>query len=226
VTHDITASAWIQVALANVVDPQPGSPGALRLISGDAGENHATAVPPALPGHGLVARGCVDGAELLFCEYAVLNKKYTHESRVHHVETPEGIQNNPDFEFVDVGFVWITEVAFQLNDGNYNIQGMVGNQDIADLGIPRPANDTFGVNKDITYSLALLATSKNQKRGRQFIDFLRSPEGQLVYTDGGFTGLTATQLEAGKCYAKPVAGASAATDRTGDGSCKDWLHNN
>ena len=65
---------------------------------------------------------------------------------------------------------------------------MVGNQDISDLGIPRPANSS--VNSDITYSLALLATSRNEKRGRQFIDFLRSPEGQSVYTNGGFTGLT------------------------------------
>ena len=125
---------------------------------------------------------------------------------------------------MDVGYVWITEVAFQLNDGNYNIQGMVGNQDIADLGIPRPAGSD--VNKDITYSLALLATSENKKRGRQFIDFLRSPAGQEVYTDGGFTGLTTDQLDAGRCYAEPVAGASAWTPRTGDGSCDDWLKNN
>ena len=104
---------------------------------------------------------------------------------------------------------------------------MVGNQDITDLGIPRPANSD--VNKDITYSLALLATSENKKRGRQFIDFLRSPTGQEVYTDGGFTGLTSNQLEGGRCYAKPVdddTPPSAVTPRNGDGSCDDWLHNN
>ena len=125
---------------------------------------------------------------------------------------------------MDVGFVWITELAFQLNNDNFAVQGMVGDQDITDLGIPRPASSD--VNKDITYSLALLATSENQKRGRQFIDFLRSPEGQEVYTDGGFTGLDTTQLEGGRCYAKPVDGSSVATTRTGDGSCNDWLHNN
>ena len=210
------ASEWIQAALARVATPMTGSPSEVRLDNRDAGENHDS--------HDLVARGCVDDDGLLFCEYAVLNKSNTHESRVHHVETPNGIQNILPFIPVDVGFVWITELAFQLNHDNFDVQGMVGNQDITDLGIPRPANST--VNRDITYSLALLATSKHKKRGRQFIDFLRSPEGQLVYTDGGFTGLTSTQLEGGKCYAKPVAGASAATDRTGDGSCKDWLHNN
>jgi hypothetical protein len=221
VTADITASAWIQLALANVATPQPGSPGAERLISGDAGENHTS--------HDLDERGCGTAGDYLFCEYAVLNKASTHESRVHHVETPGGIVSDPDFEFVDVGFVWITELAFQLNKGNYDVQGMVGNQDIANLGIPRPTSPPTNVNNDITYSLALLATSENKKRGRQFIDFLRSSAGQTVYIDGGFTGLTATQLEGGRCYAKPVEGdepPSEATIRTGDGSCDDWLHNN
>ncbi|MEN8206577.1 MAG: substrate-binding domain-containing protein [Pseudomonadota bacterium] len=212
---DKWASDWIQDALEKVAEPLPGSPGAERLISGDAGENHTS--------HDLVDNNCGTPSDLLFCEYAVLNKSNTHESRVHHVETPEGVQGigpNP----VDVGFVWITELAFQLNHDNLNVQGMVGNQDIFDLGIPRPAGSD--VNKDITYSLALLATSGNGKRGRQFIDFLRSPEGQLVYTDGGFTGLTATQLEGGRCYTKPVAGVSVATTRNGEGSCDDWLNNN
>jgi hypothetical protein len=214
------AAEWIQAALARVATPQPGSPGAERLISRDAGENHS-----ASNGHDLDERGCVDGGELLFCEYAVLNKGNTHESRVHHVETPGGIVGDPDFEFVDVGFVWITELAFQLNKGNYDVQGMVGNQDITDLGIPRPAGST-NVNNDITYSLAILATSSNGKRARQFVDFLRSPLGQEVYTDGGFTGLTATQLEGGRCYTEPEDGVSVETIRNGDGSCDDWLNNN
>ena len=120
--------------------------------------------------------------------------------------------------------VWITELAYQLNNGNFEVQGMVGDQDISNLGIPRP--DGSDVNQDITYSLALLATSRHEKRGRQFIDFLRSPQGQLVYTNGGFTGLTAEQLDGGRCYARPVDGVSVATNRNGDGSCDDWLHNN
>ena len=212
-----TGSQWIQDALAVVATPMTGSPGELRLISRDAGENHTS--------HDLVANGCGTAGDLLFCEYAVLNKANTHESRVHHVETPNGIQNVAGYVPVDVGYVWITELAYQLNKGNLNVQGMVGLQDIANLGIPRPAGST-NVNNDITYSLALLATSRHKKRGRQFIDFLRSPQGQAVYTAGGFTGLTQTQLEGGKCYAKPVAGVSAATNRNGDDSCGDWLNNN
>ncbi len=215
-TDTRTGSAWIQAALQKVATPMPGSPGADRLVSRDAGENHSS--------HDLVDNGCGTAGDLLFCEYAVLNKASTHESRVHHVETPNGIMNVAGYVPVDTGYVWITELAYQLNNGNFAVQGMVGNQDIADLGIPRPAGSS--VNSDITYSLALLATSRHEKRGRQFIDFLRSPQGQAVYTAGGFTGLTGAQLEGGKCYARPVEGVSAATDRNGDGSCKDWLKNN
>jgi hypothetical protein len=210
-----SGSAWIQAALEKVATPMPGSPGAERLISRDAGENHSS--------HDLVDNGCGTAGDLLFCEYAVLNKASTHESRVHHVETPNGILGVEGYEPVDTGFVWITELAYQLNNGNLEVQGMVGNQDISDLGIPRP--DGSDVNSDITYSLALLATSQHEKRGRQFIDFLRSLQGQAVYTNGGFTGLTMSELEGGRCYAKPVDGVSQWTPRNGDGSCDDWLKN-
>lgn len=215
-----TAAEWLEAALQAVATPHPNSPGAKRLpgsgdaLAGDSGENHSS--------HDLVNNGCGTASDLVFCEYAILNKFNTHESRVHHVETPGGIQNISGFTHVDVGFVWITELAYQLNNNNFAVQGMVGNQDIANLGIP----NTAGVNPDTVYSLALLATSDNQKLGRQFIDFLRSPEGQAVYTAGGFTGLTDQQLKGGKCYAKPVNGVSAASDRNGDGSCADWLNNN
>jgi ABC-type molybdate transport system substrate-binding protein len=215
----MTAAEWLESALQAVATPHPDSPGAKRLpgsgdpLAGDAGENHTS--------HNLVDNGCGTADDLVFCEFATLNKFNTHESRVHHVETPNGIVGDPSYVPVDVGFVWITEVAYQLNNGNLDIQGMVGNQDISDLGIP----NTAGVNGDKVYSLAHLATSENEDKGRQFINFLRSSEGQLVYTDGGFTGLTGTQMDGGKCYAKPVNGVSVATDRTGDGSCDDWLNN-
>ena len=223
-TDTKTAIQWLNAALAAVAIPHPDSPSAERLANRDAGENHATT-----GGHDLDTVADKDGNLLCkngdgsyrFCEFAILNKFNTHESRVHHVETPNGILGVSGYEPVDVGFVWITELAYQLNHGNSDVEGMSG-QDIANLGIPNTGN----VNGDKIYSLALLATSKNEKRGRQFIDFLRSPEGQAVYSAGGFTGLTSTQLEGGKCYAKPVDGISVATNRNGDGSCDDWLMNN
>jgi hypothetical protein len=213
-TASMTASDWVQAALKNVAAPQAGSPGARRLqdsgdaLAGDAGETHSG------NGHNLVARGCtyssteyegrsdpyLSGPTYKFCEFATLNKATTHESRVHHVETPNGLVGAPANGYVpvDVGFVWITEVAYQLNHGNDNIEGMSGT-DISNLGIPRPA-DGPAVNANNTYSLALLATSRNEKRGQQFIDFLRSPEGQMVYTNGGFTGLNEEELAAGEVY--------------------------
>lgn len=220
------ASVWIQDALNKVATPMAGSPGAERLVTGDAGENHSS--------HNLVDNGCGVAGAYTFCEYAVLNKANTHESRVHHVETPNGVLRDDaaamppvvgapanGFEPVDVGYVWITELAFQINAGNELVTGMNGTE-LTTLGIP----NTAGVNADKIYSLALLATSKNKVKGRAFIDFLRSPEGQLTYTAGGFTGMIdQADLDAGKCYAKPVGGVSVATNRAGDGSCDDWLSN-
>ena len=218
------ATEWVQIALAPVVTPMAGSPGAERLVSRDSGEGHDAAT-----GHDMATfqdnkgpGACWKGGAPHFCEIAVLNKANTHESRVHHVETPNGIVNDPAYEPVDVGYVWITELAFQINAGNTAVTGMNGTT-LSTLGIP----NTAGVNADKIYSLALLATSDNEKKGRQFIDFLRSTEGQAAYVAGGFTGMIdQADLDAGVCYAEPVAGVSAATPRNGDGSCDDWLDNN
>ena len=211
VTEDKMASVWIQDALAKVATPMAGSPGALRLVSRDAGEKHSS--------HNLSANGCGSDAtatapaNYTFCEFAVLNKANTHESRVHHVETPNGVLRDDPFTAgevegapangyvpVDVGFVWITELQYQINAGNDLVTGMNGNdQTTAPLGIPNDGN----VNGNKTYSLALLATSKNNKRGQQFIDFLRDTGfggGQEVYTAGGFTGLTDAELAGGEVY--------------------------
>ncbi|MDX2464691.1 MAG: substrate-binding domain-containing protein [Porticoccus sp.] len=223
-----TAKDWVQVALAPVATPMPGSPSALRLVSRDSGEKHDAAT-----GHDMAtfednkgAGACWKAGALGFCEMAVLNKANTHESRVHHVETPNGViaaAPGNGYAKVDVGYVWITELAYQINAGNTAVTGMNG-VDLATLGIP----NTASVNADKIYSLALLATSDNEKKGRQFIDFLRSTEGQAAYVAGGFTGMIdQTDLDAGVCYARPVGGAaSVATPRNGDGSCDDWLGNN
>ena len=218
-----SAKAWVQIALAPVVTPMAGSPGAERLVSRDSGEKHAI-----VGGHDMATfqdnkgpGACWKGGAPHFCELAILNKANTHESRVHHVETPNGIIEEDGFEPVDVGYVWITELAFQINAGNNAVTGMNGT-DLSTLGIP----NTAGVNADKIYSLAHLATSKNEKKGRQFIEFLRSPEGQAAYTAGGFTGLKdAADFDDGRCYAKPVNGVSVATLRSGPGSCEDWLDN-
>ena len=201
------ASVWIQDALNVVATPMAGSPSEKRLVSRDAGEKHAS--------HNLADNGCGVAGNYTFCEYALINKANTHESRVHHVETPNGIIGADGYVPVEVGFVWITELAYQLTHDNFAVQGMVGDQNIADLGIPNTGN----VNADKIYSLALLATSDNRKMGRKFINFLRSPEGQAAYTAGGFTGLTDEQLTGGRLYAAPVGGVSACTLRATGAPC-------
>lgn len=222
VTDTMTASEWIQSALDKVATPMPGSPGANRLtdaidnpLKGDAGEKHSG------NGHDLDQNGCGKAGAYLFCEYAVLNKSNTHESRVHHVETPNGVVDAAPangYAKVDVGFVWITEHAYQIVNGNTGVTGMQGST-IGKLGIPQPA-DGPKVNSNKTYSLALLATAENEKRGQQFIDFLRSPEGQGVYMDGGFTGLSDAELAASEVYdcngdgAADILGPVSDTDPT------------
>lgn len=232
-TDTKSAAAWLEAALQAVKDPHPDSPGARRLpgsgdaLAGNAGENHSTHNLPAMTNPAKKIN-CGTDTDLVFCEFAVLNKYNTHESRVHHVETPNGIIGDPAYVPVDMGYVWITELAYQINNGNTAVTGMSGST-IGSLGIP----NTGGVNGDKIYSLALLATSKNPDMGRAFINFLRSPEGQAVYMNGGFTGLEdlglitgKNEFDQGKCYAAPVDGASTATPRNGDGSCDDWLRNN
>jgi hypothetical protein len=44
----------------------------------------------------------------------VLNKANTHETRVHHVETPERVRADDYW----TGPLWITEVTFAQNSGN------------------------------------------------------------------------------------------------------------
>ena len=70
----------LDARLAAVAMPQPGSPAATRT---GISTNFNLATNPAC-NYG-------DGT-LRFCEFAVLNKANTHETRVHHVETPERVR--------------------------------------------------------------------------------------------------------------------------------------
>lgn len=185
------ATAWIQDALNAVAIPQNGSPGQLRLISLEAGEIHTS--------HALSDNNCGSPGAYTFCEFALLNKRNTHETRIHHVETPKGLISARGYTPVDAGFVWITELAYQLNNGNTAVTGM-GGTEFATLGIP----NTRGVNADRIYSVALLATATHKKRARKFIKYLRSKDGQARFQAAGFTRLTEIQLKGGDCYNKSI----------------------
>jgi ABC-type molybdate transport system substrate-binding protein len=211
ITKNQLASAWVQAALAVVAKPMNGSPGQLRLISLDAGESHTS--------HALSANKCGVPRAYIFCEFALLNKRSTHETRIHHVETPNGLLKKHSFVPVDAGFVWVTELAYQLNSGNNLVSGISGTANLTALGIPNVA----GVNEDHVYSIALLSTAKHPAEGQQFIDFVRGKKGQAIYSAGGFTSLNYEQLGKGLCFSRPVNGHSTATLRPAGGPCPAWF---
>jgi len=161
--------ASLDAALAAVATPQPGSPAATRTgVSTDF--NLATNAQCNYSGHGTIADGT-----LRMCEFAILNKANTHETRVHHVETPSRILAGES----DVGPVWVSELQLAVNNGD----AVSGYQPIDDVNFP------------VVYSVAFLATmSKKHKRlARKWVNFLHSPEGVQIYVDGGFTALTGTE---------------------------------
>ena len=165
--------ATLDALLDAVADPQAGSPAAVRTAEEGITTNFnlATNAQCHYVGHATI----LDGT-LRMCEFAILNKANTHETRVHHVETPSRILAGDS----DVGPVWVSELQLAVNNGD----AVSGYQ---------PADD---VNFPVVYSVAFLATMspKHKRLARQWVDFLHSPEGVQIYVDGGFSALTGTEL--------------------------------
>lgn len=161
--------ATLDELLNAVADPQPGSPAALRT---DVNTNFNLATNPACnySAHASIADGT-----LRMCEFAILNKTSTHETRVHHIETPARILSGSS----DVGPVWISELQLAVNNGD----AVSGYQPVD------------GVNRPVVYSVAFLATmsKKHKKLAKKWLRFLLSPEGTQIYVDGGFSALTGSE---------------------------------
>ena len=161
--------ATLDALLDAVATPQPGSPAATRTgVSTDF--NLATNAQCHYAGHASIADGT-----LRMCEFAILNMANTHETRVHHVETPSRILSGDS----DVGPVWVSELQLAVNNGD----AVSGYQPIDEVNLP------------VVYSVAFLATmsNKHKRLARWWVDFLRSPEGVQIYVDGGFSALTGTE---------------------------------
>jgi len=161
--------AQLDAWLAAVADPQPGSPADTRE-GVSTNFNLATNPECHYSGHASIPDGT-----LRLCEFAVLNKANTHETRVHHVETPARILAGDS----DVGPVWVSELQLAVNNGD----AVSGFQPIDAVNVP------------VVYSVAFLATmsNKHKRLARWWVDFLRSPEGVQIYVDGGFSALTGTE---------------------------------
>jgi len=142
-------------------------------------------------GDGLADAG--DVGTFRFCEFSILNKTNTHETRVHHVETPGGILAGD----VDVGPVWTSELKYAQAAGD-EVSGM--DQVGGSGGVASPGGDNPVVNAPATYSIAVLATTRNPGLAQAFVDYVRSAAGQEKYTTGGFIGLTPAELAGGEVY--------------------------
>lgn len=188
----------LNAALAAVEFPQANSP-SLTRANDIAGHIHAT-------DHVLSTNSdCNYGnGTLRFCEFAVLNKANTHETRVHHVEIPGGILGKDGFEPVVAGPVWVSELQFAQDAGDV----------VAGVNIPTTplANGADKVNGDVVYSIALLATMKNTNKvlAEQFMEFIREEgngvlgdgigDAQDEYVAGGFSVMTAGDLAGHQIY--------------------------
>jgi len=165
-------AAALDLLLADVADPQPGSPAETRTIEEGIKTNFNLATNPACyySGHPMIPDGT-----LRLCEFAVLNKSNTHETRVHHVETPERILAGDS----DVGPVWVSELKFAQDAGD------------AVSGSTMPDE----VNVPVVYSVAFLTTlsNKHRKLAKDFVDYLLG-DATPIYVDGGFLSLTGDEL--------------------------------
>jgi len=97
----------------------------------------------------------------------VLNRSNTHETRVHHGETPGRILSGDS----GVGPVWISELQLAVNNGD------------ALSGSQMPDS----VNRPWFNSIAFLAAmdDDHRKHARDFFEFMLT-DAQQIYTDGGF----------------------------------------
>lgn len=115
----------------------------------------------------------------------------TFITSVHHLETPANIEEGVSIGRLTVGPVWGTEVEFQ--------QFRKGNPDIVAIRI----DDSLGLDgkalnrsDDVNYLAAKVATAnnKNKNAARDFLEFLKSDEAQVILERAGFIPATETEL--------------------------------
>jgi len=198
----------LDAALLEVLNPQAGSP---SLTRADDINGHTHATDHVLS----TASDCHYGdGTLRFCEFAVLNKANTHETRVHHVEIPGGILGKDGFEEVVAGPVWVSELQFAVA------------ADDAVEGITIPVVDLASgdkVNGPVVYSIAFLATmdDDNVDLAEEFMEFIREEGGaaQNEYTLGGFNTMTCVDFSKGEQYSFDGDGILVVTKRDVSANC-------
>ncbi len=115
----------------------------------------------------------------------------TFVTSVHHLETPANINDGLSEPRLTVGPVWGTEVEFQ--------QFRRDNPDIVAIRISDDAGpDDKALNRsdDVNYLAAKVDTAneKNNRAARDFLEFLKSPEAQVILERAGFIPATEDEL--------------------------------
>jgi hypothetical protein len=115
----------------------------------------------------------------------------TFITSVHHLETPANIEEGLTVPRLTVGPVWGTEVEFQQFRRN--------NPDIVAIRVDDAAGpDGKALNRsdDVNYLATKIDTAneKNNRAARDFLEFLTSPEAQVILERAGFIPATETEL--------------------------------
>jgi hypothetical protein len=115
----------------------------------------------------------------------------TFITAVHHLETPANINEGVGIARLTVGPVWGTEVEFQQFRRN--------NPDIVAMRIDDSAGpDGKALNRsdDVNYLAAQLVGGVGKKNGaaKDFLNFLKSDEAQVIYERAGFIPATPAEL--------------------------------
>jgi len=119
------------------------------------------------------------------------NDATTFVTAVHHLETPANINDGLPLGRLTVGPVWGTEVEFQ--------QFRKNNPDIVAIRVddsPGPDGKALNRSDDVNYLATKIDTAneRNSLAARSFLEFLKSPEAQVILERAGFIPATDTEL--------------------------------
>jgi ABC-type molybdate transport system substrate-binding protein len=113
----------------------------------------------------------------------------TFVTSVHHLETPTNINEGIVIGRLTVGPVWGTEVEFQ--------QFRLNNPDIVAIRISDDAGpDGQALNRSdhVNYLATKVENAKKPGAAKDFLNFLKSDEAQVIYERAGFIPATQTEL--------------------------------
>jgi len=113
----------------------------------------------------------------------------TFITSVHHLETPANIEEGLGIPRLTVGPVWGTEVEFQQNrKSNPAIVAMRIDDD------PGPDGQALNRSDHVNYLATVLKNAKKPGAAKNFLNFLKSDEAQVILERAGFIPATETEL--------------------------------